>query len=182
MTKSILLTAFAFFLTCSTASSDSYLIQTKDGEEFETSQYWQDGGEIKFEVDQGIMGISVGDVKQIKRIAGQRKSRVIEKAPEEATAEATSPKQEQNLPDGSNHATTDDPIYRQFEGGVRAFEKRVLQEINLLTKKELVALADEGVTLEKQMFKTNQIQQLAPLLLKLDKAIDLLEDRIRQSP
>ena len=63
-----------------------------------------------------------------------------------------------------------------------AFERKVSQQFNVLKKKELFALAVEGVALKDQMMKTNQIQQLAPLVLKLDKVLDLLEDRISRSP
>ncbi len=186
MTKAILLTAFAFFLTCSTASSDSYLIQTKDGEEFETSQYWEDGGEIKFEVDQGIMGIPVGDVKQIKKIEGRRKSRSFQRVPDGAASEVAPPNPGENSLNGSsNQATSDTPsdtaMYQKFDLDVTAFQKRVFQQINTLSKKELLAVAADGVTLKERLLKTNQIQQLNPLLRKLDNTLDMLENAINEA-
>ena len=169
MTKSILLTAFAFFLTCSTASSDSYLIQTKDGEEFETSQYWQDGREIKFEVDQGVMGIPVEEVKQIKKIDGRRKSRRFQRVPDGAASEVAPPNPgEDSSNESSNQATSEATMHRKFELDVTAFEKRVFQQINTLSKKELFAVAADGVALKERMLNTNQVQQLIPLLRKLD--------------
>jgi hypothetical protein len=73
-------------------------------------------------------------------------------------------------------------MYQKFEAGVTAFDRKVSQQFNVLKKKELFALAVEGVALKDQMMKTNQIQQLAPLLLKLDKVLDLLEERISRLP
>ncbi|MGH9425758.1 MAG: hypothetical protein ACRD2L_05555, partial [Terriglobia bacterium] len=105
-----------------------------------------------------------------------------EKTPEEAAPAATPPKQGQDVPKSPDHVAPDEAMYQKFDAGVTAFERRVSQQFNILKKKELFALALEGVALKDQMLKTNQIQQLAPLLLKLDKVLDLLEERISRSP
>lgn len=183
MIKTTPLTLLIFFLACSSANSTSYLIEMTDGGEIETSTYWTEGGEIKIEVGEGaILGIPKGEVKRIKKVAGRKQSHAIEKTPEEAASDAASPKQGQDPPNSPDHVGTDQAMYQRFDAGVTAFERRVSQQFNVLKKKELFALAVEGVALKDQMMKTNQIQQLAPLLLKLDKVLDLLEDRISRSP
>lgn len=183
MIKTIPLALLIFFLACSFASATSYLIEMTDGGEIETSTYWTEGGELKIEVGEGtILGIPKGEVKRIKKVAGRKQSHAVEKTPEEAASDATPPKQGQDPPNNPDHVATDEAMYQKFDAGVTAFEKRVSLQFNVLKKKELFALAVEGVALKDQMMKTNQIQQLAPLLLKLDKVLDLLEDRISRSP
>lgn len=182
MIKTIPLALLILMLACSFASATSYLIETTDGREIETSTYWTEGGEIKIEVGEGIiLGIPTGEVKRIKKVAGRKQSHAIEKIPEEAALGATPLNQEQTLPDGSTHATTADPIYRTFEVGVTAFQKRVFQQINTLSKKELLAVAADGVALKERLLKTNQVQQLNPLLRKLDNTLDMLENAINEA-
>ncbi|MGH7208227.1 MAG: hypothetical protein ACREIL_02465 [Nitrospiraceae bacterium] len=183
MIKTIPLTLLILILARSLASATSYLIEMTDGREIETSTYWTEGGEIKIEVDEGIiLGIPSGEVKRIKKVQGRKHPHASEKTPEEAAPDATPPKQGKDLPSSPDHVATDEAMYQKFNAGVTAFERRVSQQFNVLKKKELFALAVEGVALKDQMLKTNQIQQLAPLILKLDKVLDLLEDRISRSP
>jgi hypothetical protein len=183
MIKTIPLALLILMLACSSASATSYLIETTDGKEIETSIYWTEGGEIKIEIGEGaILGIPKGEVKRIKKVAGRKQSHAAEKTPEEAASEAASPKQGQDQPNSPDHVATDSAMYQKFDAGVTAFDRKVSQQFNVLKKKELFALAVEGVALKDQMMKTNQIQQLAPLLLKLDKVLDLLEERISRLP
>ncbi len=183
MIKSIPFSLLIFFLACPFASATSYLIETTDGREIETSTYWTEGGEIKIEIGEGaILGIPTAEVKRIKKVAGRKQPHAIEKTPEEASSDAKSAKQGQDPPSSPNHIATDEATYQKFDAGVTAFERKVSQQFNVLKKKELFALAVEGVALKDQMLKTNQIQQLAPLILKLDKVLDLLEERISRSP
>jgi len=183
MIKSIPFSLLICFLACPFASATSYLIETTDGREIETSTYWTEGGEIKIEIGEGaILGIPKGEVKRIKKVAGRKQSHAVEKTPEEAASDTASPKQGQGPPNSPDHVATDQAMYQKFDAGVTAFERRVSQQFNVLKKKELFALAVEGVALKDQMMKTNQIQQLAPLLLKLDKVLDLIEERISRSP
>ena len=179
MIKTIPLALLILMLACSSASATSYLIETTDGREIETSIYWTEGGEIKIEIGEGaILGIPKGEVKRIKKVAGRKQSHAVEKTPEEAA----SPKQGQDPPNSPDHVATDQAMYQKFDAGVTAFDRKVSQQFNVLKKKELLELAVEGVRLKEQMRKTNQIQQLAPLLLKLDKILDLIEERISRSP
>jgi len=183
MIKTIPLTLLILMLACSSASATSYLIETTDGREIATSTYWTEGGEIKIEIGEGaILGIAKGEVKRIKKVAGRKQSYAEEKRPEEAASDAASPTQGQDPPNSPDHVATDRAMYQKFDAGVTAFDRKVSQQFNVLKKKELLALAVEGVALKDRMLKTNQIQQLAPLILKLDQVLDLLEDRISRSP
>lgn len=183
MIKRIPLTLLIVVLACSFASATSYLIETTDGREIETATYWKEGGEIKIEVDEGIiLGIPSGEIKRIKKVQGRKSSHVVEKTPEEAAPDATPPKQAQDPPNSPDRAPTDQAMYQKFEAGVTAFDRKVSQQFNVLKKKELFALAVEGVALKDQMLKTNQVQQLGPLLLKLDRVLDLIEEKISRSP
>jgi len=183
MITTIPLALLILMLVSPFVSATSYLIETTDGREIETSTYWKEGGEIKIEIGEGaILGIPTAEVKRIKKVAGRKQPYVAEKTPEAAAPDGTPSKQGQDPPVSPDRVATNDATYQKFDAGVTEFERRVSQQFNVLKKKELFALAVEGVALKDQMMKTNQIQQLAPLLLKLDKVLDLLEERISRSP
>lgn len=181
MMKPIFLTLLILILACSFASATSYVIEMTDGRQIETSTYWTEGGEIKIEIGEGsIVGIAKGEVKRIRKVPGR--PHIVDKPLDEAAPDATPPKQGQQLSNSPDRGPTADAMYQKFDAGVTAFERKVSQQFNILKKKELFALAVEGVALKDQMMKTNQVQQLAPLLLKLDKVLDLIEERISRSP
>jgi len=183
MIKPIAQTLLVLMLACSSAGATSYVIETTDGRVIETSTYWKEGGEIKIEVDEGlILGIPSAEVKRIKKVSGRKHPQFVDKPAGEAAPDATPPQPGAVPPPSLDYAATDQAMFQKFDAGVTAFERKVSQQFNVLKKKDLFALAVEGVALKDQMMKTNQVQQLAPLLLKLDKVLDLIEERISRSP
>ncbi|MBF0117749.1 MAG: hypothetical protein HQK79_02875 [Desulfobacterales bacterium] len=53
-------------ITTSTPLLSSYLIQLKNGGKFVTSTYWEEKGQIKFYLNDGIMSIEKENIQEIK--------------------------------------------------------------------------------------------------------------------
>ncbi len=67
MQRSIPLVLIILFLTCPLASPASYRIQLKNGGEFKTVRYWEEGDQILFYVYGGVAGVQKDSVKYIKK-------------------------------------------------------------------------------------------------------------------
>jgi len=79
MRKSILIIMLLFFLALAfPATGDAaYLIRLKNGGEFKTFKYWSEGGQIKFYIYGGIVGVQKDSVQRIKKVALVHKERVV---------------------------------------------------------------------------------------------------------
>ena len=66
---------------CTSVCSGAYLIHLKDGREITTSEYREEGGQIKIKQYGGVVGISKEDVVSIEEI-GDPKTIVVKSAPE----------------------------------------------------------------------------------------------------
>jgi len=93
-----------FFLTCPLVSSASYLIQLKNGSEFLTPRYWEEGDQVKFHSHGGVVTVpkdSVREIKESDRVYREEiASKKDPKKGKETDKESTSvPPQTAKLPD-----------------------------------------------------------------------------------
>jgi len=80
MKKLLTAVAVAVFIIYPSLSFSSYIIHLKDGREFITDRYWEEGDQIKFKRYGGIIGIQKGLVRGIEVIEE------VEELPEEKAA------------------------------------------------------------------------------------------------
>ena len=66
MKKLLTLIAAAVFIVYPSICFSSYIIHLKDGREFVTDRYWEEGEQIKFNRYGGVIGIEKDLVKEIE--------------------------------------------------------------------------------------------------------------------
>ena len=66
MKKLLTVIAAAIFVIYPSVCFASYVIHLKDGREFVTDRYWEEGNQIKFKRYGGVIGIQKGLVKGIE--------------------------------------------------------------------------------------------------------------------
>ncbi len=82
------------FLFCASVCTAAYLIHLKDGREITTSEYWEEGGQIKIHQYGGVVGISKEDVVSVEEIEDP-KNIIVKSAPK--PPEKTPPKIEEEV-------------------------------------------------------------------------------------
>lgn len=135
----------AAYLSAISAADAAYLIKLKNGNEFITSRYWQDGKQLLFETYDGIFGVDKAFVARVEK--SDKPVRLITTAqasaelkPVETTVkvdgEAKKPlaDNQEPIPAKKNE---DDPIFKHFKS-IRERSKNIdgmlTSELNLLAK------------------------------------------------
>ena len=116
------------FLFCASVCSAAYLIHLKDGREITTSQYWEEGGQIKIHQYGGVVGISKEDVVSIEEV-DEPKTIVVKSAPEppekappkieeevKTSIKETGGQQEGSKPPIGKAKKEKNPILQEFDG------------------------------------------------------------------
>jgi hypothetical protein len=71
--------ALSLWLASSLAQAASYRIQLKNGREFKTHRLWEDGGELRFSLPAGTVGVPKDAVHAIMEVGGPTRSRATTK-------------------------------------------------------------------------------------------------------
>ena len=154
---------FFIFLSPSTVSA-SYLIQLKSGKSFVTNQYWEENGQLKFNISGGIIGV---DKTTVDKITGSELP-YIQTAPEAPTP-AVQP--ESDLSDQAE--TMPLPQADSTPKGLSPEEKEaVLSEKNALFEK--FKAAEQDFNKAKERGSRADIERERKNLLNIRKQLDQL--------
>lgn len=175
-----------FLVSIADNAMGAYVIRLKNGNEFVTGRYWEEGRQVLFETYGGVFGVDRFFVAQILQsdkpilLTSTRENAPEEKLKLEATTEKTE-KKEANAPSApekakSTEISVDDPIQREFNA-LRAqsgdFSTMLTAELNEYLKR-LVALKNK-IQLER---KINQyIREYTDLIKMGDAAEAALRSR-----
>lgn len=116
----VLVLMLAHSLLDARASYGTYLIKLKNGREFITSRYWQEGQQIMFDTYGGVFGIEKDFVIKVERSNRPFK---VEAAPLESAKEpeeivkaegSATRKKSQDSASSQDTKTGDDPIFKEF--------------------------------------------------------------------
>lgn len=84
MNRSIPVAVFLFSLVFAGIGDAAFRIELKDGKEFITDKYWEEGGQIKFNYYGGVVGVAKDSVGKIeKTTAPARTGTAVTTAPDE---------------------------------------------------------------------------------------------------
>ena len=172
--------AIICFLSATSAGAVSYVIELYDGSEYRVSRYWQERDEIWFDSCGGAYGVPQQDIKSIRKESDHRRLRTLEPDP-------CGPTQGPPLDTAKDEPTAADstkdkpkpPVLEKYGEELTAFVKK-LDQLDGLSKAELVALVAEGETLKRKMLADPEAPHLNPLLFMLYKEFDKIEEAVRQ--
>jgi hypothetical protein len=183
MKKRILLSGVMWCLT-SIPGHACYVIQTKGSGEFQTTGYWKEGGEIRFSMANGVMGLAESEILKITMVNHDQRPIDCRWA-DETPADLVESDEESPRPAGAadlspvvtaraGAATTKSEALQQFENGVSALEVQ-LRRIGTMSGEELLDLAKTAEALKKEMVAANEGNALNPLLLKVYAGLEQIE-------
>jgi len=181
MTKRIFLSGLMWCLTSLPATA-CYLIQTKGSGEFKTSAYWREGGEIKFYLGEGVMGVSSSDIQRISKLpVNGHNPCVIRLEPssiEDSNGGNEADDHQQIHAVQTNQAAPSE-AYLRFEAEVAGVE-RGLQRLGIMPTEELVGLAKTCESLKRRMLETQEAAAMNPLLVRVYAALEKVESMIHR--
>ena len=141
--------AMAGFLVCPFVVSAAYIIHLKDGRDFVTEQYSEEGDQIKFERYGGLIGIRKDLVNKIEEIVESptRKDKVSSVANESPNAAKNTPQaKEETVANQTNVVDSKDPKKREIaENGQkqRLAEKEESENNNTLNVADIERYKDQ---------------------------------------
>lgn len=124
-----------------------YKIYLKNGTEFETNRYWEEGGQIKFYLRQGIVGIPKNSVEKIKKSALKpEETPEVKKQPKNLQDTKTEPLKSDAVEiNRKEDKKKDSPFSEEIERLEKQFESRqvmTVEELNQL-KNDLTLLRNK---------------------------------------
>lgn len=146
MRLKIPVTVLATCLGAISAADAAYVIKLKNGNEFITARYWQDGKQVLFETYDGIFGVDKAFVTRVEKTdkpirlissaqaaqevkpvdPGNKAEGEVKKSPPTETQEQAPPKKNE-----------EDPVFRHFQS-IKArsqnLDRMLMSELDLLAK------------------------------------------------
>jgi hypothetical protein len=183
MTRLILLSAGIFFLTGSMSHAAWYLVHMKGGGQYLTNRYWVEGPEVRFEMEEGVVGVPHEEVLRIEPVSAPQRLYALAAASSRLASETTSAGQpETTAQQPSQAASPGAAVLEKFRADVNAFDEKLSQKpLFFLSKEDIRSLASAGIELRQKMLASRQIEPLTPLLRKLDDRLDQLEETLTQT-
>ena len=122
MRKSVTRLIVTVSMSCGTLAEATYVIKLKNGNEYVTNRYWQEGTQVLFDADGGVFGIDkafVGEIEKTDKVI----KLITNAATDPAERPAATPKE--NAKDATKEAPADatkapitkdenDPVYKEY--------------------------------------------------------------------
>lgn len=176
------------FLFSASVCSAAYLIHLKDGREITTSEYREEGGQIKIKQYGGVVGISKEDVVSIEEI-DKPKTTVVKSAPEptektpkkideevKTSIQETGGQKEAPKPPKDKVKKEKNPILEEFEG-----LKERYKNLESMSKEDIVQFDKDLAGLRNKILRAGlagpYTDHLAAILSMGDKAEEALKKR-----
>jgi len=160
----------------------AYVIKLKNGNEFVTSRYWQDGKQVLFETYDGIFGVDRVFVSRVEK--SDKPVRLITRAAAEAELKPIATNDTANEGVKKNPAENqdiiqskrneDDPIFRHFQ----VIKERAKSIDGLLTS-ELTQLARDLMDLKRAMQLGGKTEEFITEFGELHDIADRVEDALK---
>ena len=177
MLKLAACSAFIICLSISTAGNAAYIIKLKNGKEFVTSRYWQEGKQIMFDTYGGTFGI---DRTSISKIEVSDKPVRIETTPQDPPQEkpqkqgAEEVKEPQRATSPTEIRREDDPILREFyalKEQSKGFEGMLTSELlefskNLTDFKKKIQASKKTNNYLRELFEASKMGDAMEAVLK----------------
>ncbi len=127
----------------------SYLIKLKNGNEFITTRYWQEGKQVLFDTYGGVFGVDRGFVTSIELSGKPVKIETVSAITEEEKVQPTATKESQDPAkprESADPKKADDPIMMEFDG-----LKSQLKGLDGMLTSELLEYSNKITALEKKL-------------------------------
>ncbi len=159
----------------------AYVIKLKNGNEYVTNRYWQEGTQILFDTGDGVFGIDQAFVGKIEKT--DRVVKLVRAAPAQAEKPATQPKE--NAQDTNKPATKEsseapatkdqnDPFYQEFSA-LKAQSESLLT----MSAGELDEYVKNLVALMKKLQTENKINQYLREYSALNEMANRAEEELK---
>jgi hypothetical protein len=166
MRKSVTRLIVTVSMSCGTLANATYVIKLKNGNEYVTNRYWQEGTQVLFDADGGIFGIDKAFVGEIEKT-----NKVIKLITNVATDPAEKPAagaKETNKDDATKAAPADatnapitkddnDPVYKEYSA-LKAQAERLRAMSSGELNEYVKTLAELMSKIQKER-KTSQYRQ-----------------------
>lgn len=160
----------------------AYLIRLRNGNEFVTSRYWQDGKQILFETYDGTFGVDKRFVTRVEKTDKPVRLITTAQAAEEIKPPAPSGKADSEVknPSGENQEPApakrneDDPILRHFQS-----VKERANKIDTMLTPEVNQLVKDLQDLKRAMQLGGKTETMLAEFGELHDIADRVEDAIR---
>ena len=143
MRRAVTLLTFALWASSSTVAYPAYVIKLKNGNEYITARYWQEGTQLLFDAEGGVFGIDKAFVSNIEKT--DKVVKLITSANPDSMDKPDAALKETAKDDASKDAPADvskspvakdenDPVYKEFSAlkaqsdGVRTMSRSELDE------------------------------------------------------
>ena len=183
MRNIIALLALSLLLATPCVSDASYIIKLKNGREFVTSRYWEEGGQIKFYSHGGVIGIDknlIGKIEESDRPVQYREENAKRPEPTAKTKPEVEPdpfaKEPKKTSTPKEALRKDDPFVKEFN----LLEKRFSQASSM-TSEELLKFSKDLSAFKKKVVSSRlahkYTSQLAEVYTMGDKIESLLKSK-----
>ena len=157
----------------------AYVIKLKNGNEFVTSRYWQEGAQVLFETYNGIFGIDKTFVskvektdKSVRLITPPPEAKPVQPSEREDSEIRKEPSENQEKPTPKRN--DDDPILRHFQD----IKERAKQIDGMLTS-ELTQLAKDLTDLKRAMQLSGKTNEFLAEFGEIHEIGDRVEDALK---
>ena len=199
MKKLLTAIAAAIFVIYPCVSFSSYIIHLKDGREFATDRYYEEGGQIKFKRYGGIIGIQKDLVREIEVIEEveelpAEKAEAKQEVPEakteaekqgasespEKAVEVEKPK-EQGAEQAKEQEKPEDASEEEKKNLIDKYTKEFnlinekFKDIQMMTKEDLYEFVDEVITFKKGVLSNRLGGIFSKQLLETYSMLDKIE-------
>lgn len=181
MHKPIIALMVTACLGAAPAAHAAYLIKLKNGNEFVTSRYWQDGKQILFETYDGTFGVAKGFVTRVEKTDKPVRLITTAQAAEEVKpiettnkGEAEAKKPVDNQEPAAALKKEDDPLFRHFQSLKERGER-----LASLPAAELNQLAKDLGDLKRAMQLGGKTNDLLDEFTELHDIANRVEDAIK---
>ncbi len=144
-----------------------YQIYLKNGSQFETNLYWEEGGQIKFYTRQGIVGIPKNSVDKIKKspLRPEETSEIKKQPKKLQETRADSPKADASETNRKGDFKKDSPFPEDIKRLEKRFELRKNMTVEELDhfKNELTLLRDKISSDSSAEFFSEEITKLSDM-------------------
>ena len=154
----------------------SYIIQLKNGGEFITYHYWEEGGEIKLHIYGGVMGIQKDFVETIEESNVVHKEKTVSLKKPEPVPVKTEPKG-----DAKTQKTTPPVESKKEKRFMKEFYllKERFKDANIMRTQELYQFAEDLTGFRDKVLKNRSGHLYSDQLLEIYSMMDEVEDKIK---
>jgi hypothetical protein len=137
----------------------AYVIKLKNGNEYVTGRYWQEGGQVLFDTYGGIFGIEKSFIAKIESTDSSRLRKIVDSDPGEKI-EAQTAKQDKDAAEaktageikGERKKDADDPITGEFNR-----LKEQSKQVNSLLTSEIRELLDQITAFKNKIARDSKL-------------------------